>query len=58
MNGGRDPQLPEMEIDHGRSRSALPYLALLALQSAAALMLLVEIYRAFALIAVASAALS
>jgi hypothetical protein len=51
MNGGRDPQLPETEIDHGRSRSALQYLALLALQSAAALTILVEIHRAFRIVA-------
>lgn len=50
MNDGSHPRLPETEIDHGRSRSAWAYLTLLALQSAAALTILVEIHRAFRIV--------
>ncbi|MGX5733309.1 hypothetical protein [Bosea thiooxidans] len=50
MNDDHDTWPPETEIEHGRSRSALPYIALLVLQSAAALTLLVEIHRAFRIV--------
>ncbi|MCV9940406.1 hypothetical protein OIU35_28995 [Boseaceae bacterium BT-24-1] len=50
MNDDHDLRSPDTEIDYGRPRSAWAYLALLALQSAAALALLVEIHRAFRIV--------
>ncbi|MGX1742153.1 hypothetical protein ACWIEX_11410 [Bosea sp. NPDC055353] len=50
MKDDHDIRSPESGLDHDRSRSTVPYLALLALQSIAALTLLVEIHRAFRIV--------
>ena len=50
MNDDHNLRSLDTAIDRGSSQSVLPYLALVALQSAAALTLLVEIHRAFRIV--------